>query len=464
MNRQNLLGKASTRNWHLDHFYARKMLEKDNRTALVKKNIAGSFLVKGWSCVVQLLLVPLTLQCLNQYEYGIWLTINSLLLWIDQFDIGLGNGLRNKLAEVLALGDHERARRLVSTTFLMLIMIMLPLTLAGIAIVSGIDCYKFLNVNPSLVPNLPGIIIVAISFVGMTFVFKFIGNVYLGLQLPAISNFLTVMGQTVSLVIIFALSLAGSHSLMAVAIAYTLSPLIVYLVSYPVTFTRYKYLSPSFKMFSKAELNSLFTLGIKFFFVQIAGLVIFASSNLLISKLISPSEVTPYQISYRYFSVSLMLFTIIANPLWSATTDAYTKNDWNWIGNMMRNLRKVMLGFALMLVIMAVAAPFVYRIWVGSEVEIPSSLTWATALYIAVIIYSTAYSNILYGIGKIRLITIITVIEAIAFIPLAIFMGKAAGLCGIIGALTLVNTLCAVTNRIQYQKLYSNSAKGIWNK
>lgn len=440
------------------------MSDKDIRTALVKKNIAGSFLVKGWSCIVQLLLVPLTLQCLNQYEYGIWLTINSLLLWIDQFDIGLGNGLRNKLAEALALGERERARRLVSTTFLMLIMIMLPLTLTGIAVVSYVDCYKILNVNPSLLPNLSAIIATSLAFVGMTFVFKFIGNVYLGLQLPAISNMLVALGQTVSLILILALSWAGSHSLMAVAIAYTLSPLVVYVISYPITFSRYGYLSPSFKLFSKTELRSLFTLGLKFFFVQMAGLVIFASSNILISNLLSPSQVTPYQISYRYFSVALMVFTIIANPLWSATTDAYSKGEWDWIERMMRNIRKVMLGFAVLLSMMAAAAPLVYKIWVGSEVEIPSSLTWITALYIAVIIYSTAYSNILYGIGKIRMITIVTVIEAIAYIPLAILLGKSIGLSGIICALIIVNIFCAVTNRIQYKKLYTGTAKGIWDK
>ena len=72
------------------------------RTRLVKKNILVSMLIKGWGSIVQFLLVPVTLGCLNQYEYGIWLTINSILVWIDSFDIGLGNGLRNNLAESLA--------------------------------------------------------------------------------------------------------------------------------------------------------------------------------------------------------------------------------------------------------------------------------------------------------------------------------------------------------------------------
>lgn len=88
--------------------FTKKIFKGDKRSALLKKNIAGSFFIKGWNCIVQLLLVPLTLNCLNQYEYGIWLTINSILIWIDQFDIGLGNGLRNKLAESIAQNDKLR--------------------------------------------------------------------------------------------------------------------------------------------------------------------------------------------------------------------------------------------------------------------------------------------------------------------------------------------------------------------
>lgn len=147
--------------------------------------------------------MPITLNCLNQYEYGIWLTISSILLWIDQFDIGLGNGLRNKLAEALAKGDKEKARRLVSTTFMMLIIIVIPILLILRIIIDNIDLYSILNINRATVPNLENIFIISIVFVGVTFIFKFIGNVYLGLQLPAINNLLIVSGQTLALISIF---------------------------------------------------------------------------------------------------------------------------------------------------------------------------------------------------------------------------------------------------------------------
>lgn len=78
---------------------------------------------KGGTILISLILVPMTLSYLNPYEYGIWLTLSSTLAWIYTFDIGLGNGLRNKLTEALALNDLKLARIYVSTSFFSLLIL-----------------------------------------------------------------------------------------------------------------------------------------------------------------------------------------------------------------------------------------------------------------------------------------------------------------------------------------------------
>lgn len=442
----------------------KKIFNGDTRTALVKKNIAGSLAIKGWSCIVQFLLVPVTLKCLNQYEYGIWLTINSMLLWIDQFDIGLGNGLRNKLAESLANGDKKKARTLVSSTFITLFVIVIPVVLLTMSLIHTSDLHGMLNIKKELVPDLSGILTVSIALIGTTFIFKFTGNVYLGLQLPAINNLLIVSGQTVALIGIFVLSYVNGHSLLDVAIIYTASPLLIYLLSYPVTFTKYKYLRPSIRCFDRRELKGLFSLGIKFFLVQIAGLVIFASSNILIARILSPNEVTTYQISYRYFSIVIMLFTLVSAPLWSATTDAYAKNDWKWINKTERKMKKITFFFIAATLILLLMSETFYGLWVGRDIKIGYRLSSMMAVYTGVLVYSTCYSNFLFGIGKIRLLTTITVAEAVSYVPLAILLGSVAGLYGIVISLVLVNMLCMVFNKIQFVKLSKGTASGIWNK
>ena len=98
-----------------------------DRSVAVKKNIVGSLFVKGCSIIISLLIVPLTLGYVSSDLYGIWLTLSSIIMWLNFFDIGFTLGLKNKLTEAIALGDMQRGKVLVSTTYFMMIAIFIPL-------------------------------------------------------------------------------------------------------------------------------------------------------------------------------------------------------------------------------------------------------------------------------------------------------------------------------------------------
>jgi O-antigen/teichoic acid export membrane protein len=86
----------------------------------VLKNILHSFGVKVGSVAIGLILIPLTINYVNTVQYGIWLTISSMVSWISFFDIGMGNGMRNKLTTSVTLNDYVSARKYVSTTYAIL--------------------------------------------------------------------------------------------------------------------------------------------------------------------------------------------------------------------------------------------------------------------------------------------------------------------------------------------------------
>ena len=76
-----------------------------SRSANLKKNVLASYCIKAVSILIGLVRVPLLLTYLDTEKYGVWLTIASMVMWIQHFDLGLGHGLRNKFAEAWALGD-----------------------------------------------------------------------------------------------------------------------------------------------------------------------------------------------------------------------------------------------------------------------------------------------------------------------------------------------------------------------
>lgn len=437
------------------------------RSHLVRKNIAASFLLKGWSAVIVLLMVPVTINCLGEYNNGVWLTISSVMLWIDNLDIGLGNGLRNKLAAYLAHGEEQRARSLVSSTFAMLTVIIIPAMLLLLALVMGCDTYGLLNVDPARTGNLDQVLMLTVTLVCTTFVFKIIGNFYMGLQLPAVSNLLIVLGQTLALLGTYVVYRSGSHSLMHVALVNTAAPLAVYLLAFPYTFWhRYPQLRPSIRLVNLREARGVVGMGLQFFVIQVSGVVLFMTANILISRFFTPALVTPYQIAYRYFSIMLVFFTVVCMPFWNATTDAYERNDIEWIRNATRKLRLMTVGILCAMVVMVAVSNIVYAVWInGSAADIDIRMSIAVATYIFILIYSMRYSYFINGIGKLRLQLIFTTAAAILFIPLAYVVVRWTGnIIWFMGVMCVVNIPGLVVNRIQFYKLINGTATGIWNK
>lgn len=435
------------------------------RSSLLQKNIIASFLIKGWSAIIVLLMVPATLHCLGEYKNGIWLTISSMLIWIDNMDIGLGNGLRNKVAEYVARGEHERTRSLISSTFAMLTCIIIPVLLVLLLLILIGDPYQLFNASPSRVSHLDQVLMVTVTLVCTSFIFKLIGNFYMGLQLPAVSNLLIALGQTLALAGTYLVLWSGSHSLMHIALVNTAAPLLVYLLAFPYTFLyKYPQLRPSFGLINLQEAKAVINMGVQFFIMQVSGVILFMTSNLLISNLFSPEMVTPYQITYRYFSIMLVVFTVVCMPFWNATTDAYERGDINWILNATRKLRLMTIGIMICMALMILVSPWVYDLWIG-DITIDIRMSMVMAAYIFTLIYSMRYSYFINGIGKLRLQLIFTSSAAIVFIPLAWLVVRFTGdIIWFMVVMCLVNIPGLIVNRIQFYKLINGKATGIWTR
>ena len=435
----------------------------DTRTVKLKKNIVGSFVIKLWSCCMQLLVVSMSLHCLSQYEYGVWLIIYGTLVWIDMFDMGLGNGLRNRLSEAIAVGDWARAEHLVSTTIVVLSVIIIPIVLFLIIVISQIDLYSLLNVDMNIVSNLYNVIYISLLFVGVTFVLKTIGCIYLSLQLPAINNLVSSLGQTIAVLGIWFLIWIEKGCLLYIAIVYTCSPLISYIVAWPITFKRYPMLKPKLSAIDIKELKPLFGIGTNFFLMQLSGLILFTSSNILISRMFSPMLVTPYQIANKYFGLTNILFTLISTPLWSAVTDAYVKKDMLWINKIISKMNRILFLFLILLLFMLSISSLAYDLWIGQKVFIPLNISILMAFYIFMLIVGTCYSNILCGFGKIKLLTIVSLIQAVIYWPLSLFLGGLWGITGFMLALIVVFSLSAIMNKVQVYLICNNNARGLFN-
>jgi O-antigen/teichoic acid export membrane protein len=434
------------------------------RSIKARKNILWSGLIKGLSIIISIMLVPMTLKCLSILEYGVWLTLSSILTWINYLDIGLANGLRNKLAESIAAGNQKLGQIYVSTTFFLLAVIMASVFLFFLSLQSFIDWAIILNVNPTTVQNLNAVIIFAFAFFCLSLIFKLTGIILIADQRPATNDLITLIGSAVSLLIIFILSRVSRGSLFNVILTFTSVPAIILIISYPIIFaTKYRYLKPSIKAIKLQYSRNLMGLGFLFFIMQISSIVIFSSSNIIIAHVLDPEHVTPYNIVFKYFSVVTLMFNIAITPMWSASTEAYAKGDFDWIKNSLKSMLRIWIISVVVIFAMILCSEFVYNMWIGQQVKIPFTLTLIMGVYTVIMLWSVCFSTFLFGIGKLRLQLVNIMIVAILFIPLAIWLGKAIGIYGIVLTLCLTNISGAILNPIQFNRILSGKAIGIWN-
>jgi O-antigen/teichoic acid export membrane protein len=252
-----------------------------------------------------------------------------------------------------------------------------------------------------------------------------------------------MIANLVSLVAIFLLIQFSKESLYNIAFVFSVIPLLVFGVVNLYYFkTKFKNFAPSFKYYDKEVLKDVLSVGVKFFIIQVSVLVLYQTSNLLICRYFSPDLVTPYNIAFRYFGIVTMGFSIIALPYWSAYTEAYIKQDYEWIKKTMRQTFKIWLLFAAGAILMLIFSEQAYYLWVGDKVKIDFKISLFMMIYVLLISFGSIFMMFLNGIGNIKLQMAINIIGMIVFIPLSYYLSVTLNL-GIIGII-ISTIICSI--------------------
>lgn len=437
------------------------------RTKLAKKNIAASFVIKGLNIAIGLILVPLTINYLDPAKYGIWITLSSMIGWLGFFDIGLGQGLRNRFAEALATGKHELAHIYVSTTYAILTLIIAAVLILFYLINPFLNWNTILNTGQDIVlqKELSILALVVFTFLGLGLIFKLITTILTADQRPALASIFDLIGNIITLTLILLLAKVTKGSLLYLGIILSSVPvLVLFLSSFCFFNSKYKRYRPSIRKIDFSKFGDLFSLGSKFFVIQIAAILLYQTNNIIISQLFGPEQVTPYNIAFKYLSVLMMICSIVMTPFWSAFTEAWIKEEIGWIKNIMQKLFILWTVLLMIGIVMLLFSKRIYSLWVGDKIIIPYTMSVLVGAWILLNAWNGIFSQFLNGVGKIKLQLFLGISAAAANIPCAIFLGKKFGIEGVLVANLLVLSIGVWMYPLQYYKLINNKATGIWNK
>ncbi|OOQ57769.1 lipopolysaccharide biosynthesis protein [Mucilaginibacter pedocola] len=442
----------------------RKFFTKGHERSLrAKRNIFQSLLIKTGGVVISYSLIPLTISYVGATNYGVWLTLSSIITWAALFDMGLGNGLKNKLAEDIALDNIDRAKSYVSSTYAILTLISAILLTVFCLINPYINWHSILNVPHNELSNLNHLVAVIFTFFCLQFIIQLINTVLTANQQPALPALISVLSQTFTLLGVLFLINFKESSLSYLIYAFTAIPLLVLLAASIWFYSgTYNALAPNFRSINVGYARQLLSAGGAFFIIQIGTLVLYETDNIVITQLFSPKDVTTFNIAYKLFSVIIMVFIMIITPFWSAFTEAYAKKDHDWINLTLNKMNKLWMGLSAATLLLLAFSPLIYRLWLGEDMVVPFTLSLSMAIYTIALIWQAMYVQFLNGISKIKLQLYLSIFCALINIPLAIVLGKYWGLAGVTTSNTIVFILMGVAFSVQTKKIINGTASGLF--
>jgi len=390
-----------------------------NRSKIILKNVPLGILFKIINLIAVFTTIPLLLNYLDTEQYGVWVTIFSIVNIVFFVDAGIGNGLKTKLSEALSLQDYKLAKTYISTAYLFISGIALAVLLIGAVFLFTINWQDLFNTsikNEELIVVL-GLIL---GMVVISFVLNIFKSFYYSAQQSSKVEFALLIYQLLVLSSIYILLQYFTRNLLYVALVYGVSNISIGLLFTFLFFRKNKNIKPSIKYFKKEKVNDLMGLSLAFFCIQLCMIIIFTTDNLIITNLIGPEEVTSYDIVYKLFQVVITISVIAQDPFWALYTDAYQKKDYKWIKQTLIRLNKLFLVFIIITVLLFVFSKPIIKFWLQRDLNISNKLILFMSIFVLIRAYGSIYMCFLNAIGKIKLQMWLYVFGAIINIPISI--------------------------------------------
>ncbi len=415
-------------------------LERIRSSALAKSMIVST-LCKPIGLLISFLYTPAMLAYLGDETYGIWATILQIINWVNYFDVGIGQGLRNTLASYIAQKDEEKASHAVSTGYIALSVISGVVLLIGSIAILLVDTNWLFNTSVVVKPAL----FVSFFCICLNFVLGLVRSQLYATQHAERVSIMTVMTHLVNLIGVYILAAVSQSRLIYIALLVGLSGLIVnFLYSYKL-WNEYRFLIPRISYYRREELTGICGIGIRFFFIQIAAMILYSTDTMIITRLFGPTFVTPYSTSYTAFGVVNGIFAAMMAPLWSKYTVSMKEGDFKWIKKSILRLDAFLPIVVMILTLGVLFFRPAARIWLHKDLAYERGLIPGMAVYFLLQIWGSIYATVLNGMGHVNLQLILGVGSAVINIPLSIFLGKNCGL-GTTGVLLATIICMAVTN------------------
>jgi O-antigen/teichoic acid export membrane protein len=386
------------------------------------------------SLIVMLISVPLALHYLGKQQYGLWITIVSLVALLNFADLGLANGLVSAVSRAEGEGDSELSRRLISSAYVALVGVTCVFAVMFSVLYGLVPWADFANVSsPEATAAAGPSVAVAVGCFLASIPLGVVSRVQFGLQEGFVTHVWLGIGNVLGLVGL-AIGISSDASLPWLVLAVSGGPVVALLLNNILFYaTRHRDLVPKLRYVTRTAARQILGMGSLFFVIQIGIAVAYQSDAIVVARVLGADSVPEYAVPMRLFFIPLLFVNLFLSPLWPAYSEAIGRRDFEWVRKAFR--RSVAVAFSVGLgaaaLLLLVGRP-VIRVWAGSDVVPGALLLSALALWTVVMCISDPLAMLLNGAHVLRRQAVAITLMMGANIVLSITLTRMIGVSGVV--------------------------------
>lgn len=417
-------------------------------------NAGGMLLGKGLGTACSLLAVPLVVTQLGVNGFGMWAVCQTLVVWIQSLDLGLGLGLQNQISH--AVTPDERANAARSAGALQATMLAAA-TLFIVAALTAIWWWPglLLVFGPDLAASDAALGRALLVITALTMAASLLAQTVLrtaaGMELLGQLSGVQSAGSLIGLVVLAAgpaLALSPLVGIAVIALLPVLAQLGVGLLLLQHPQRQWARPVPGW---NGSDWRRLFTIGGWFFLSQIASLVIFQTNVVIVSGQLGVVEAGSFQVTASIFALLVLGQGVVLNALWPAIANAWAAKDRAWIANTYRWAAGASVALIGLTVALAMAAPWLVETWTSETTLRPQPvLAWGLATTCATTLWANLHATCLNAIGAVRQSAVLALIQAAINLAAVLLAIRWWGAVGVAWA----SAICAAVSSVPFLWLY----------
>jgi O-antigen/teichoic acid export membrane protein len=393
------------------------------RTANYLRQFKGALVYRLVAISVSILTVPVLIKHLGLEGFGVWSTLLAFTSWLTLLDLGIANGLRNKVAESLATNSCTTAKRHIGSSYLLLTLIALAV---GATLNIGAYFISWQSVfNTALIDELTlrATVQVAASFTLINLSIGLVNTLFGAVQKTSLAS----LGQLVSNLLLLTSALiflkSSAEHIGTLALIFGASTIFANIALSVLFYKIHPRLRPIMRL-DMPHIRPLLASSLQFFILQLAVLVILTTDKLLIAQFFGPEQVAEYEVVLKLFGLVILGHSLLSLPLWSSYTDAYAKADFVWIKRMLQTQLFIFFVILISIALLIIFAPKIIQIWIGDSFVTSTRLIVVTGVFTLISIWNNIFATFVNGIGRIRVQVYAATFAMSANIPVSIFLVK----------------------------------------